>query len=103
MVDFNFRSRYRRTQVGIYEGAETVGVWNQPNFLKQRPSEDQIFRYYVSSAFEGRPDLIADSVFGSPFLDWVLIAFNAPVEVLNWPPAGTTIEYPSPYLVQSQL
>ncbi len=103
MAKFSFQSRYRKTDQIIVDGVETVGTWKQPNYLIERPKENFILRYYVTNAVEGRPDLIANQLYGTPTLDWVLIAFNSPTECLNWPTAGTTIEYPSQDLVLSQL
>ena len=103
MAKFAFNSRYRNTDMIIVDNVETVGTWNQPTYLEQRPGEEFIFKYSINSAVEGRPDLIATELYGTPFLDWVLIAFNSPAEVLNWPTAGTTIEYPDQELVLSQL
>lgn len=87
----------------IVDGVETVGTWNMPTYLVERPDNSMIYKYYVSSAVEGRPDLIANFVYGTPLLDWVIIAFNNPNDILNWPMAGETIEYPHQDLVMSQL
>lgn len=103
MAKFATNSRYHKTDKIIVDGIETVGTWNQPSYLVERPSDDYILKYSVNNVVEGRPDLIAAQVYGSPLLDWVLIAFNSPAEVLNWPTAGTTIDYPTPDLVFSQL
>jgi hypothetical protein len=82
---------------------ETVGTWNQPSYLLQRPSVRAISKFYVSNAVEGRPDLIASMVYGAADLDWVLIAFNNPPEILNWPKAGDSIEIVSRDLVYAEL
>ena len=103
MAKFNFHSRYRKTSPIIVDNAETIGTWSQPNYLVERPLDKFILKYSVTSAIEGRPDLIAQAVYGASDLDWVIIAFNSPTEILNWPTAGTTIEYPSQDLVMSEL
>lgn len=103
MSEFAFSSRYRNTDLTIVEGLETVGVWEQPSYLVKRPSESLISRYYVDNAFEGRPDLIANLYYGNPRLDWVIIAFNNPSELLNWPRAGDIIEIVDSSLVYSAL
>jgi hypothetical protein len=103
MAKFSFNSRYRQTDKIIVDDIETVGTWSQPSYLVERPSEDYISKYAVTSAVEGRPDLIATELYGTPLLDWVLIAFNGPAEVLNWPTVGTTIDYPVKDLVLSEL
>jgi hypothetical protein len=94
MTTFEDMSRFSKTEKVIQDGIETVGTSVQHNFLKERPDESLIKRFYVTNAVEGRPDLIAARVYGLPELDWVLIAFNKARDVLNWPRAGDVIEYP---------
>jgi hypothetical protein len=103
MAKFNFHSRYRKTDKIIVDDIETVGTWSQPSYLIERPSDKFIFKYAVTSATEARPDLIAKEIYGAADLDWVLVAFNGPAEVLNWPTSGTTIDYPSKDLVMAEL
>ena len=59
--------------------------------------------YQVTSETEGRPDLIANAVYGNPQLDWILIAFSNVYDTLNWPRAGDFIEYPLDVVVLPQL
>lgn len=101
MAKFAFSSRFYNTDMIIVDGYETVGTWNQPSYLVERPSEGLIAKFYVPNALEGRPDLIAQQIYGNPKLDWVLIAFNNPPELLNWPRAGDLIEIVDPAIVYS--
>ena len=78
----------------IVDGNETFGRWQSYSFLKVRPPEDQIDVFQVTSAVEGRPDLISQQIYDTPLLDWVLIAFNNARDSLNWPKAGDLVEYP---------
>ena len=78
-------------------------MWSQPTFLKVKPDPKNIRTYKVTSKTEGRPDLISYSVYGTTFLDWVIIAFNNAHDALNWPKAGDTIEYPNDTIVMSEL
>jgi len=87
----------------VVDGVETVGTWNQPSYLLERPDETMIDKFYVSNAVEGRPDLIAQAMYGSPELDWVIIAFNNPPEILNWPRAGDMIDIVMRELVFAEL
>ena len=86
-------SRFSESEATIFDGVETYGYWESMSFLRERPSEDNIGVFRVLPALEGRPDLIANHIYGSPLLDWVLIAFNNATE-LNWPRIGQNIEYP---------
>lgn len=96
-------SRFKRTPPVIVEGKETYGRWVMPGFLKTRPDESFIRVFQVTSALEGRPDLISFQVYSTPLLDWVLIAFNGVRDPLNWPRAGEMIEYPSDVIVLPEL
>lgn len=96
-------SRLKTTSLTIVDGKETYGRWASFKFLKERPPEEQINVFQVTSALEGRPDLISQQVYNTPLLDWVLIAFNNVRETLNWPRTGDIIEYPSDEIVLPQL
>lgn len=85
------------------ETVETFGTWKMPNFLKKRPADENIGRYVVTSGVEGRPDEIAAEIYGSQYLDWILVAFNNAVDPLNWPKAGTVLEYPLPRVVFAEI
>jgi len=87
----------------VVDGVETVGVWNQPSYLIERPDDAYISKFHVTSALEGRPDLIAYAVYKSAELDWVIIAFNNPSEILNWPKAGDMIEIVAQELIHAEL
>lgn len=82
---------------------ETFGVWVRPGFLKTRPADTNIGKYSVDAAHAGRPDKIAEQIYGTPFYDWILIAFNNVYDTVTWPKAGTTIEYPQPQIVFTEL
>lgn len=85
------------------EVVETFSVWKRPSFLTTRPREDLIGRYQVLTGRVARPDLIATELYGSPYLDWIIVAFNGAMDVLNWPEAGSVIEYPLPSLVFAEV
>ncbi len=102
-MDLDTFSRLKKTPPTIVDGKETFGVWVQPDFLLERPSEDNIGVFSVTNQFEGRPDLISHRLYGTPLLDWVLIAFNGVRDPFNWPRAGDLIEYPLDTVVLPQL
>jgi hypothetical protein len=103
MADLDQFSRLQQTERIIFDGVDTFGSWTQPSFLKTRPSEADIGVFRVTSALEGRPDLIAYRLYGTPLLDWVLISFNKARRALNWPRAGDSIEYPLDTVVLPEL
>lgn len=103
MADY---SRLDKTDMVIVDGHETKGLWNTPSWLLEKPADSLIFTFNVDNKFEGRPDLISNQIYNTPFLDWVLIAFNAKFyassgarKVLNWPRAGDIIKYPASSVV----
>jgi hypothetical protein len=87
-------SRFRQTELIIIDGKETYGRWRPLSIFIDRPSDDNIKVFEVTSALEGRPDLISHAVYGTPLLDWVLLAFNKVRDPLGWPAVGDLIEYP---------
>lgn len=104
MADLDQFSRLQKSDPIITsDGIETFGTWTQPSFLITRPPEDQIGVFKVTSALEGRPDSIAQALYGTPLLDWVLISFNDARRALNWPRAGDSIEYPLDTVVLPEL
>lgn len=88
-------SRFFTTDTVVFEGKETFGLLVERDFLKRENlEEDQIIKFKVQPEYAGRPDLIANDVYGTPYLDWVVTLFNKPRNPLNWPYSGTTIELP---------
>jgi hypothetical protein len=103
MEDFDEFSRFKSTEETLFDNNETIGSWVQPSFITNRPTDDLIGVFRVSSALEGRPDLISNQLYGTPLLDWVLISFNNARAALNWPRAGESIEYPVRSLVIPEI
>ena len=103
MAELDQFSRFQQTEPTIVDGINTFGVWQRPTFLIKRPTEDLIGVFRVTSALEGRPDLISNKLYGTPLLDWVLISFNNARRSLNWPMAGDNIEYPLDTVVLPEL
>ncbi len=101
-------SRFQTTDVVLVkvssgETVEAFGIWRRPSFLKVKPSNDLIGKYQVPTGLQGRPDLIAAELYGSSSFDWIIIAFNNAMDVLNWPQPGAVIEYPLPSVVFSEI
>jgi len=68
-----------------------------------RPNDKYIHKYIVPSSQQGRPDLIADAVYGLDSLDWVLITFNNVINVFGWPKSGEIISWPDSSIVIPSL
>jgi len=78
----------------VVDGEVTYGLWVPPWFIANPDllSPDQVGNYQVSAGEAGRPDLISTTLYGTPYLDWVIIAFNQPRSSFNWPEPGTVIK-----------
>lgn len=97
-------SRFRFTDPVIFNGKDTFPLPTKPSFLdKSTLRENEIIRRTVTSKTQGRPDLIANDVYGTSFLFWVPILFNKPEEPIGWPPTGLVIELPIPRKVLAEL
>lgn len=96
-------SRFKHTELLIEDGAEVFGTWNPPEYISGNIQDDKIANYKVNNTVEGRPDLISNELYGTPHFDWVLIAFNNPTEILNWPKAGLVIKYPIRSIVLTNI
>lgn len=96
-------SRFSNTPKTVFDGVETYAKWVPPSFIRTRPDPSLIFTYYVQPEAAGRPDKISQDIYGTPDLFWILIAFNDARAALNWPKAGTLIEYPVESIVLQEL
>jgi len=101
-------SRLKETQAIITESdgdrVETFGLWKEPSFLTQKLDPQlEVIHIRVDSRRAGRPDLIANDVYGSPSYFWVLLAYNKPQEIFGWPKNGTVVLAPTAQIVLSSL
>jgi hypothetical protein len=93
-------SRFSRTDSVLFDNNETYGRWASPitnNIYKN------LTVISVGAQYAGRPDLIANELYGDSSLDWVLIAVNNAADALNWPSAGSTIKVPIRSIITSEL
>lgn len=98
----NSTSRLNKTPNITYDNQSIPGKWVEPSWLKTKLDISQEALFSVTSEFEGKPDLIANQIYGNPFLDWVLIAYNN-AEPFGWPKAGSIIKYPIERVVYTSL
>lgn len=95
-------SRFRTTEPIIKDGKETFGRWSRPAFMDaELIGENRTIKFHVTQKYAGKAWMIANDVYGSPFLEWVVIMFNRPKNPLNWPRAGSVITLPNPNLVST--
>lgn len=102
-MDTDRFSRFKNTPPIMYDGKLTYGSWVKPSWLVTRPDQKNIKSLIVSPAQEGRVGALSQSIYGTPYLMWVLLAFNNVQNPMRWPKAGTMVEYPIPEIVLPEL
>lgn len=96
-------SRFQFSTKTVHKGQVTWPLAELPNFLSRTLDDNEIEYYEVPPEYEMRPDSIANELYGSTELEWVLLYFNDITEVHTWPKAGDVIKYPIRSLVRNQL
>ena len=91
--------RFKKNNLINFNGVETYGLWQLPEGIKNAAYTT----YYVPSQYSGRPDLIANVYLNRADLYWVLIAFNAPDDIMSWPKTGDVIKIPTLSAVLAEL
>lgn len=86
-------SRSGNTTYGRIEGFDIFKNVSGDNFRLET----------VTNSMSGRPDLIAESEYGDPHLEWILVLSNAPRNPFNWPKNGEIIKIPNRDFVRSNL
>ena len=97
-------SRFYQSTPIVVNNIVTFGRWDRPNWMnEENVSTQNIITLKINQNYAGRPDLIANDYYNSPFLEWVVILFNRPLEPLGFPKAGSVIKIPSSKIVSSNL
>lgn len=96
-------SRFMQTQTILFGDVETFGKWNRPSLLNRELSEDDLIYIVVDNSNAGRPDLIALEYYNDTLLDWLVIAYNNPRSVFNWPNTGDVIRIPKSQIVSAEI
>ena len=86
-------SRFKLTPMVNIDGRIAYGKWVPPAFIANQSTTST--NYIVPSSREGRPDLISNDMYNTPNYYWVIVAFNSPLDPLNWPKTGMTIRIPN--------
>ena len=95
-------ARLNDTEPVIKDGKVTYGRWKKPAFLLKEHFDFEI-EYTVDNTKAGRPDLIAEEVYGTSDLYWVVIAAHRPLNPIGWPPTGTKLILPGSSEVYNDL
>jgi hypothetical protein len=100
-IDLVRNARFNGSTPIVQDGKETFGTWKKPNFLTS-PFQETV-TYVVDNTKMGRADLIANEVYGTCDLYWVVIAAMRPMNPTNWPKTGDVLYLPSQAEVFAQL
>jgi hypothetical protein len=102
---FSSTSRFKLTEPIEFNGHLTVGLMKKFNFLdRTKIDEADILQIEVQNDRAGRPDLIAEDIYGTTLFKWVLLLFNNATNPLaGWPQGSTVIEAPSRDAVWREL
>ena len=86
------------------DGRETYGIATKYDFLiRENLNSDEIGQIVINADLAGRPDLLADEIYGNVDLMWIPILFNRVQNPLNWPTNNQIVEYPIPSVVFAEL
>lgn len=89
-------SRFNQTEPVIRDGRTTFGLWVRPLAVDPNAIDEQdLITIKVDQQHAGRPDVIANEQYNTPYLEWVVTMFNRPLNPLGWPQAGLIIKIPS--------
>ena len=103
MIKLGTYSRFKNTKMVIFDGEEVFGRWSPPSILAKKLNTVDITAFKVTNETAGRPDKISMSFYGVSELDWLIIAFNRPMNVLNWPKSGDVILIPSATVALAEI
>tara|TARA_R100001244_G_scaffold25113_3_gene25515 strand:+ start:22664 stop:22984 length:321 start_codon:yes stop_codon:yes gene_type:complete len=86
------------------DGRETYGIATKYDFLsRDNLKSDEIGQIVINPDLAGRPDLLADEIYGNVDLMWIAVIFNNVQNPLNWPTNNQVVEFPIPSVVFAEL
>ncbi len=94
-------NRYKNTESISVNSVVTYGSYSSYSFMGYPKSSAGVMK--IGPELEGRPDAIANVLYGDPSLYWVLIEYNNIKNTLNWPKAGDIVYYPPEDVVLREL
>jgi hypothetical protein len=96
-------SRYKFSDaITTEDGTRTFGLAKLPDLL-QNITEEDLISFKVESGYEGRPDLISQDQYSTPYYAWLIVMHNSPLNPFGWPKKGDRILIPDPLLVNDIL
>jgi len=97
-------SRFKKSEPIIVDGKVTFGRWTRPDWMNPEfVASTEIMLFQVDQNYAGRPDLIAQNFYGTPYLEWVITMFNRPLNPIGFPKAGSVVKVLSRSVVFSNI
>lgn len=96
--DLPHYSRYINTERIFWDSEESLGLYSVPDRIKNLEPKDLI-SVKITPGFAGRPDLIAQEYYNTPYYAWVIIIHNSPLNPIGWPKQGDVITIPNSVVV----
>jgi hypothetical protein len=107
-MNFSHYSRYINTdQIQFKDDKSTntintVGLYLIPDSIsKLKPHE--LLSVKIGPELAGRPDLISEQQYGTPYYAWIVVMVNRPLNPINWPKNGDRILVPTQLTIDSIL
>jgi len=102
MVDLPHYSRYVNTESIFWDGESSFGLYEIPDKIKNLEPKDLI-NFKVEPGYAGRPDLISEKYYKTPYFSWVIIMHNNPINPIGWPKVGSIISIPKESVVDEVI
>jgi len=94
MSDLPHYSRYVNTKSIFWKDEESLGLYSVPKKIRQLEPEDLI-GIKITPELAGRPDLISQEYYNTPYYSWIITIYNAPLNPIGWPKKGDVILIPN--------
>jgi hypothetical protein len=96
--DLPHYSRYIDTEQVFWKKEESFGLYEVSERIKSLKPKDLI-SIKITTGLAGRPDLIAQENYGTPYYSWVIVIHNSPLNPIGLPKQGDVITIPTATIV----
>lgn len=88
-------SRYENSERITFGDVDTFGLYKRDNRLKNIKVEDLV-NIKITPGLAGRPDLISEEYYNTPYYAWIIVMVNNPINPIGWPRQNDQILIPTP-------
>jgi len=93
MSDLPHYSRYANSESIFWNGEQSFGLYEFPERLKNLEPKDLI-NIKIAASHAGRPDLISEEYYRTPYYSWIIVMHNSPINPIGWPKIGSIVSIP---------